>query len=154
MSRSKGGELTPGAWGEGFVDRRHPHTTFHELNIEVNDILGRIDGAGRMSIVVGKGFVPFGTDDPMSRPFMRYPVNHHLSQLLERAVAIVQYDVGPVAVEGAIFNGDEPTQPSDWPLLRTDEHTWRFGDSRSLRVTVRPVARSRVAGIGRARAFP
>lgn len=25
------GELTPGAWGEGFIDRRHPHTSAHEL---------------------------------------------------------------------------------------------------------------------------
>ncbi|MGH7534357.1 MAG: hypothetical protein ACREMG_02100, partial [Gemmatimonadales bacterium] len=25
------GELTPGAWGEGFSDRRHPHTYVHEL---------------------------------------------------------------------------------------------------------------------------
>src|SRR6185312_14742406 len=25
------GELTPGAWGEGFIDRRHPHTYLHEL---------------------------------------------------------------------------------------------------------------------------
>ncbi|MGH7592996.1 MAG: hypothetical protein ACRELE_03980, partial [Gemmatimonadales bacterium] len=40
----KDGELTPGAWGEGFVDRRHPHTTVHELNVAVNDILGRLDG--------------------------------------------------------------------------------------------------------------
>ena len=25
------GELTAGAWGEGFIDRRHPHTYVHEL---------------------------------------------------------------------------------------------------------------------------
>ena len=25
------GELAPGNWGEGFVDRRHPHTYLHEL---------------------------------------------------------------------------------------------------------------------------
>ena len=25
------GELAPGNWGEGFVDRRHPHTWAHEL---------------------------------------------------------------------------------------------------------------------------
>lgn len=134
----KDGELTPGAWGEGYVDRRHPHTTVHELNVTVNDLFGRLDGAGRLSVTIGKGFVPFGSDDPMSRPFERYPVNHHLSQLLERAVGIVQYDVGPVTVEAALFDGDEPTQPSDWPLLRYQGH-WRFGDSWSGRATVRPV---------------
>ena len=134
----KGGELTPGAWGEGYVDRRHPHTTVHELNVTANDLLGHLDGAGRLSVTIGKGFVPFGTDDPMSRPFVRYPVNHHLSQLLERAVATLQYDLGPVTVEGALFNGDEPTQPSDWPLVRY-EGRWRFGDSWSARATVRPL---------------
>lgn len=136
----KDGELTPGAWGEGFVDRRHPHTTFHELVLAVNDVLGRLDGAGRLAFVIGKGFVPFGSDDPMSRPFERYPVNHHLSQILERAVAMAQYDIGAVTVEGSLFNGDEPTSPSDWPLIRTDQQTWRFGDSWSGRATVRPLA--------------
>jgi len=28
------GELTPGAWGEGFIDRRHPHTYLHELVVQ------------------------------------------------------------------------------------------------------------------------
>ena len=135
----KGGELTPGAWGEGYVDRRHPHTTIHELNVTWNDVLGRFDGAGRLSITLGKGFVPFGTDDPMSRPFVRYPVNHHLSQLLERAVGIIQFDLARFTIEGSLFNGDEPTQPADLPLIRTDESTWRFGDSYSGRLTVRPV---------------
>ena len=51
-------------------------------------LLGRRDGAARVSLSIGKGFAPFGTDDPMVRPFVRYPVNHHLSQILERGVAI------------------------------------------------------------------
>ena len=33
------------------------------------------------SLSAGKGFAPFGTDDPMSRPIFRYPVNHHLAQI-------------------------------------------------------------------------
>lgn len=140
-----GGELTPGDWGEGFVDRRHPHTTVHELNLEVHDLLGRLDGAGRLNVVLGKGFVPFGSDDPMSRPFVRYPVNHHLSQILERAVGIAQFVAGAVTVEGALFDGDEPTRPSDWPVIRSDG-TWRFGDSRSLRVTLRPEPSLEVQG--------
>ena len=35
------GELTPGAWGEGFVDRRHPHTYLHELLLTADDLLRR-----------------------------------------------------------------------------------------------------------------
>jgi hypothetical protein len=134
-----GGELTVGAWGEGFVDRRHPHTTVHELNIAAIDLLGSLDGGGRAAFVVGKGFVPFGTDDPMVRPLVKYPVNHHLAQILERAVAILQYDAGPVTLETAIFNGDEPERPWQWPLLRRPEGGWRFGDSWSARATIRPV---------------
>ena len=34
------GELTPGAWGEGFIDRRHPHTYLHELMLSADDLLG------------------------------------------------------------------------------------------------------------------
>jgi hypothetical protein len=139
------GELTPGAWGEGYVDRRHPHTYVHELNVTANDILGRLGGTGKLSVTLGKGFVPFGSDDPMSRPFERYPVNHHLSQIAERAIGIVQYDIGPVTLEGSLFDGDEPTQPTDWPLLRYDGK-WRFGDSWSGRATVRPVRGLEVQG--------
>ena len=29
----KRGELTPGIYGEGFIDRRHPHTYLHELMV-------------------------------------------------------------------------------------------------------------------------
>lgn len=133
------GELTPGAWGEGFVDRRHPHTTVHELLLGTPDLLGAAGRGTRLGLVAGKGFVPFGTDDPMVRPFLRYPVNHHLSQLLERAVVIGQVERGPVTLEGALFNGDEPEHPSQWPLLRLPDGQWRFGDSRAVRLTVRPL---------------
>lgn len=133
------GELTPGAWGEGFVDRRHPHSTIHELNIAMVDVLGALDRAGRLGLVVGKGFAPFGTDDPMMRPLLKYPVNHHLAQILERAVAIVQYDVSVLTLEAAWFNGDEPERPGQWPLLRRPDGGWRFGDSRAARLTVRPL---------------
>src|SRR5688572_27762326 len=93
------GELTPGAWGEGYVDRRHPHTTVHELLVAADDVLGSIDGELNVGLVAGKGFVPFGTDDPMARPFLSYPVNHHFAQILERAVAILQLRRGVVTVE-------------------------------------------------------
>ncbi len=134
------GELSPGAWGEGFVDRRHPHTYLHELMLSADDLLGRRDGAARVSLSLGKGFAPFGTDDPMSRPIMRYPVNHHLSQILERAVGIAAVRAGPVSLETALFNGDEPDGPGAWPRLS------RFGDSWSTRVTVYPVRGLEVQG--------
>lgn len=126
------GELTPGAWGEGFNDRRHPHTYAHELILSLPDLLGRRDGAARISVSAGKGFVAFGSDDPMSRPTLRYPVNHHLAQILERAVVIAGAGAGPVVLEGTLFNGDEPEHPGQWPRWR------RFGDSWAARLTVLP----------------
>jgi hypothetical protein len=130
-----GGELAPGNWGEGFVDRRHPHTYLHELMLSADDLLGTRDGAARLSLSAGKGFAPFGTDDPMGRPFLRYPVNHHLAQILERAVAIAALRAGPIAAEAGVFNGDEPERPGQRPRIGG-----RFGDSWSTRVTgtVRP----------------
>jgi hypothetical protein len=126
------GELTAGAWGEGYVDRRHPHTFFHEIMLEAS----RAGRCGRVScragLFGGKGFVPFGSDDPMSRPFVAYPVNHHLAQILERAVAGAQAGVGPVTIEVGLFNGDEPTDAWEWP-------EWsRFGDSWSARLELAP----------------
>lgn len=127
------GELAPGDWGEGFVDRRHPHTYVHELLLSAGDLLGRMDGSATVSLSVGKGFVAYGTDDPMSRPALRYPVNHHLSQILERAVAVLGARYGPVMLEGSLFNGDEPERPGQWPKVD------RFGDSWALRGTVFPL---------------
>jgi len=95
-----GGELTPGAWGEGFVDRRHPHTYVHELMLSIGHRVGQARGAD-LSLSAGKGFAPFGTDDPMMRPPLRYPVNHHLAQILERAVLIAAGRAGPVTAEAA-----------------------------------------------------
>jgi hypothetical protein len=134
------GELTPGAWGEGFIDRRHPHTYLHELVLSLDDLLGDIDGGTRLSLAAGKGFAPFGTDDPMVRPVVRYPVNHHLAQILERAVAIAGVRAGPIAVEAGLFNGDEPERPGQWPKVS------RFGDSWSGRLTILPVGRLELQG--------
>jgi hypothetical protein len=102
--------------------------------ISFPDLLARLDGAARTTVTAGKGFVPFGTDDPMSRPVERFPVNHHLSQVLERALVVVGVDVGRATVEVAAFNGDEPTKPGDVPNLS------RFGDSWAARFTLRPVS--------------
>ena len=130
------GELAPGDWGEGFMDRRHPHTYAHELILTYRQAVG----AAAFSVSAGKGFAPFGTDDPMSRPALRYPVNHHLAQILERAVAILGVRMGPVLLEGGLFNGDEPDRPGRWPALS------RFGDSWSTRLTVFPLQQLEVEG--------
>jgi hypothetical protein len=124
------GVLSLGGWGEGFNDRRHPHTYAHELMLTGTQRLA----AGRLpvtaSVSVGKGFAPFGSDDPMNRSAIMYPVNHHWSQILERGVLLAGVRVGPVTLEGALFNGDEPERPGQWPRI-----SGRFGDSWSSRVT-------------------
>ncbi len=127
------GELAMGAWGEGFVDRRHPHAYLHELLVEANSSFRC--GALTCGIggYLGRGFVPFGSDDPMQRAPLRYPVNHHLAQILERAVLGAQILAGPILLEGAIFNGDEPESPSQLPRIGG-----RFGDSWAARATVTP----------------
>lgn len=138
------GELATGDWGEGFVDRRHPHTYAHELML-----WGTVRVVGTdVSLGAGKGFVPFGTDDPMSRPFLRYPVNHHLAQILERATAFANVRRGVLGVEGALFNGDEPERPSQWPNLD------RFADSWAVRVLLFPRSGLEVQGSYAAVASP
>jgi hypothetical protein len=119
------GELTPGIFGEGYVDRRHPHTYLHEF---VATWASQLAGT-RLSVTAGKGFAPFGTDDPMMRPFAKYPLNHHYAQLLERLVVIGAARRGPVSVEVGALNGDEPESPRDWPNVS------RFGDSWAARGT-------------------
>lgn len=136
----KEGELAPGDWGEGFIDRRHPHTYVHEVMLAFDEVLGGTNGRARVSLAAGKGFAPFGTDDPMVRPVIRYPVNHHLAQILERLVGILGVRVGPVMVEAGLFNGDEPERPGQWPKIS------RFGDSWSGRITLAPFPRVEVQG--------
>jgi uncharacterized protein YjlB len=124
------GEPVAGIWGEGFIDRRHPHTIVHELMV-TGTLVRR---AARVSLSGGKGFVPFGTDDPMVRPFAKYPANHHHSQIMERALVVAAAKVGTAAaLEVAAFNGDEPFSPTSMPQWR------RFGDSRAVRLTLWPV---------------
>ena len=124
------GELGPGSYGEGYVDRRHPHTYLHELTATTSHDFGAVD----VSVTAGRGFAPFGTDDPMARPFVRYPANHHLGQILERLIAIAAGRAGPLIVEAGLFNGDEPSDASDFGTPD------RFADSWSARVTALPFA--------------
>ncbi len=121
------GESTLGAWGEGFIDRRHPHTFLHEAMLSL--YFGEGDRA--FSISGGKGFAPFGTEDPMSRPVLKYPTNHHLSQILERFTLNGIALLGPWSFEAGIFGGSEPEDA--WDLSNYDS----FGDSWSARVTRR-----------------
>ncbi len=114
------GEINPGVYGEGYVDRRHPHTWAHELMIGTR---ATVRGT-RWSLFAGKGFVPYGTDDPMVRPFVKYPVNHHHAQLLERAMLTGAAGWRSVVLEAATFNGDEPESPSDWPNADRSFDSW------------------------------
>ena len=127
----KRGELTPGIYGEGYIDRRHPHTYLHELMLVSTKRFSQ-SGSSAISLGLGKGFAAFGTDDPMARPFEKYPINHHLSQILERAVAVGAIRLNDWMVEASSFNGDEPTGPGDTP----NRH--RYWDSWSGRVTYTP----------------
>ncbi|MFL5608325.1 MAG: hypothetical protein ACJ8AD_17865 [Gemmatimonadaceae bacterium] len=130
------GELSTGAFGEGFVDRRHPHTYLHEL------VLTGFARAGNLALSAsaGRGFAPFGTDDPMVRPFAKYPVNHHLSQILERGLLIGAARLGPAILEAGTFGGEEPTSPGSLPRAS------RFGDSWAARATILPASWAEVQG--------
>lgn len=134
------GELNAGIFGEGYVDRRHPHTFVHEALVvvqsswPVGSTQTRIEG----SLAAGRGFVPFGSDDPMMRPLEKYPVNHHYSQITERiqAVAGTRAVRGnqSIAFELSAFNGDEPAGPFHGPRWN------RLGDSWAIRGTAQPMA--------------
>lgn len=122
------GELTLGAWGEGFIDSRHPHTVLHEVMLSLN-LWG--DGPFSASLSAGKGFAPYGTEDPMSRPSAKYPTNHHLSQILERATLNATVLWGEWGLEAGVFGGTEPEGPYDFSNLDS------FGDSWSGRLSRR-----------------
>lgn len=129
------GELNAGMYGEGYVDRRHPHTLVHEVMLSAATSDAR---PWRASLSMGKGFTPFGTDDPMMRPLQKYPVNHHHAQIIERVQAIGAVQLGSAArhitLEQGWFNGDEPVAPFTGPQWQ------RFGDSHSTRLTLAPSA--------------
>lgn len=119
------GELTFGGWGEGFLDKRHPHTLLHEFMLSWNT-----GTAWRgASISAGKGFAPYGTDDPMSRPVLKYPTNHHLSQALERWTLSGVLALRSWGLEASVFGGQEPEGPYDMSNIES------FGNSWSARVT-------------------
>lgn len=123
------GTYTFGGWGEGFIDKRHPHTLLHELMLSWN-LWGAPGGA--LSLSAGKGFAPYGTDDPMSRPVVKFPTNHHLSQILERWTVNGAYvHRSGLSLEAGWFGGAEPDGPYDFSNIES------FGDSWSVRVAQR-----------------
>jgi hypothetical protein len=128
------GELNTGTYGEGYVDRRHPHSYVHELIATARADVPVARHSVALSVSGGRGFAPFGSDDPMVRPFVKYPVNHHLAQVLERIVVVAALRTDLLTLEGGVFNGDEPTSPSSTPKWS------RFGDSWSLRATLHPAS--------------
>lgn len=120
------GEYTLGGWGEGFIDRRHPHTVLHELMVSWT---AGGDDRSAVSFSAGKGFAPYGTEDPMGRPAVKYPTNHHLSQILERwMVAGAFLHPSGVSLEAGVFGGAEPHDA--WDLSNIES----FGDSWSTRL--------------------
>jgi hypothetical protein len=88
-------------------------------------------GGGSLSVSAGKGFAPYGTSDPMARPGLKYPTNHHLSQILERWTANVSWVRSGWSIEGGIFGGQEPDGVYDFSNIDS------FGDSWSARVAHR-----------------
>ncbi len=116
-----GGELTWGGWGEGFIDKRHPHTLLHEAMLSWN--LWEIAGGG-LSLSAGKGFAPYGTDDPMSRPGLKYPTNHHLSQVLERWTVNAIWRLAGWSLEAGVFGGTEPEGPYDFSNIDGFPNSW------------------------------
>lgn len=124
-----GGEITLGGWGEGFIDKRHPHTLLHEAMVSWNAWGG---GGGGFSLSAGRGFAPYGTEDPMGRPVLKYPTNHHLSQILERWTVSGAYaHRSGWSVEAGLFGGEEPRDAYDLSNIES------FGDSWSARFVQR-----------------
>lgn len=122
------GELTYGGWGEGFIDARHPHTLVHEAMLTAN--FWNV-GGGALSLSAGKGFAPYGTDDPMGRPALKFPTNHHLSQVLERFTVNGTYLWKGWGIEAGVFGGAEPEDAYDFSNIES------FGDSWSARLSRR-----------------
>ena len=82
-----GGELAPGDWGEGFVDRRHPaHLSFTRRWRGTGTCSAPQRRAGRAARRRARGSSRSGPTIRWCGPFVRFPVNHHWAQILERAL--------------------------------------------------------------------
>jgi hypothetical protein len=67
----------------------------------------------------------------MSRPGLKYPTNHHLSQILERWFLSAAVLNGAWAIEAGVFAGKEPEGPYDFGNIEG------LGDSWSVRLARR-----------------
>jgi hypothetical protein len=67
----------------------------------------------------------------MARPGLKYPTNHHLSQILERWTLNAVWLRDGWSVEAGLFGGQEPEGPYDFSNVAS------FGDSWSVRVARR-----------------
>jgi hypothetical protein len=69
----------------------------------------------------------------MSRPAVKYPTNHHLSQILERFTLNGVYSSPRFSAEVGVFGGNEPTGPYDFSNAESFANSWstrlaaRFG---------------------------
>ena len=66
------------------------HTLLHEFNVSFN----RGTAQKGMSLTLGKGFAPYGTDDPMSRPALK------LVRLSGSLTLTVVEPLGPIMIVG------------------------------------------------------
>ena len=68
----------------------------------------------------------------MSRPVVKFPTNHHLSQILERWLVSGTYlHNSGLSLEGSVFGGSEPADAYDLSNIES------FGDSYSARIAQR-----------------
>ena len=92
--------------------KRHPHTALHEFMLSWN--LWEIAGGG-LSLFRGKGLRSLRIDDPMSRPGLKYPTNHHLSQVLEPWTVNGIWHLAGWSLEAGVFGGTEPEGRERFP---------------------------------------
>lgn len=60
----------------------------------------------------------------MSRPGLKYPTNHHLSQVLERWTVNATWQLAGWSLEAGIFGGTEPEGPYDFSNIRSFPNSW------------------------------
>ena len=60
----------------------------------------------------------------MSRPVIKYPTNHHLSQILERWTLNAIYTTPLWAIEVGVFGGNEPEGPWDFSNVESFANSW------------------------------
>ena len=129
-SRFADGELTPGAWGEGFIDRRHPHTYRPRADPRADDLLGRADGATRLSLDRREGVRAVRhrrPDDPAGAPLpgQSPPGPDPGAGGGDRGVL----RAGLIVSRPACSTATSPSSPDQWPQSSAGSATRGPGDS-------------------------